>query len=102
MVIASKNTSKRKGLRSSNRYRNDRVKVTSHKVTTKDPVYNHLFKILNHEKKKNGGKIPRGFIPKLTRKYDVYTFLNVKGLTKRYSRFCQRSKFISKFNMKDT
>ena len=102
MVIASKNTSKHKGLRSSNRYRKCRKKVTAHKVKPKDPVYNHLFKILTHEKKKNGGKIPRGFIPKLTRKYDVYTFLNVKGLTKRYSRFCQRSKFIFKFNMEDT
>ena len=102
MVIASKNTSKHKGLRSSNRYRKCRKKVIAHKVKPKDPVYNHLFKILTHEKKKNGGKIPRGFIPKLTKKYDVYTFLNVKGLTKRYARFCQRSKFISKFNMKDT
>ena len=94
MIIASKITTKHKGLRSSNRHRK--------KVLLKDPVYKHLFKILDHEKKKNGGKIPRGFIPKLTRKYDVYTFLNVKGLTKRYSRFCQRSKFIFKFNMEDT
>ena len=105
MVIASKKMTKRKGLISSNRHRNDCVKLTSyegHNISTKDPMYKHLYKIIDHEKKKNGGKIPRGFIPKLTRKYEVYTFLNAKGLTKRYARFCKTSKFLSKFIMVHT
>ena len=55
MVIASKKMTKRKGLISSNRHRNDCVKLTSyehHNVSTKDPVYKHLFKILDNEKEK--------------------------------------------------
>ena len=64
MVIASKKWTKRKGLRSSNHHRDDRVKLTSYKchgMSSRNPMYQYLFKEIDQEKKKNGGNIPKYF-----------------------------------------
>ena len=102
MAIAKKRSKKPPGQISSIIHRVDRVKKTrydDHDVSLRDPVYQYLFKVIDNKKEKNGGNVPRGLFPSLTRKYNIYTFLNTKGLTKRYARYMKKSKCSTKLFM---